>query len=674
MSVKQKYRPDIDGLRAIAVLSVILYHFNKSLVPGGFIGVDVFFVISGYLITRNIWNDMVQKKFSFGQFYLRRIRRIAPAFFAVLMLTLVAGSLLLLPDDMVSLARSGLWGTLSAANVYFWKFLDTSYFAESSDQVPLLHTWSLGVEEQFYLFWPGLLIIASFFRSKRFIALGTATLICIASFICAELTSVSAQKFAYYMLPPRAGELMMGAILAIWIQNSAVVAKDFPAREAFIEALAVAGILLLGLPLALINDDSRFPGLNAFYPCLGTAILIAAGGEGSRVVKALLSPRPLVFIGLISYSLYLWHWPILAFIRYFYGSVTGWPAVAAAVSIPVLSYCSYRFIEKPTRTSDAARMKQVFAMFILPGAVIASTALVMISTGGMRSIIESSSGYSTKLARLQQETAPAYNFYYNCQQSSFNPNILREARCIVGPAALKMKNAEPKILLWGDSEAAHYIGVLGKISKIRGFTFRNATLSSCPPVFGGEYGQGQYKEGCRKFRPYMRDAILSDKYPVVIMSGAWSHYFREPGFEADLVKTLSEIEQRGSRVLLIGEAPYFPRYDRNCELRALRIGGLDCENRQRVPDKLLATADQKLVAISKKFQNVRYVDVRDILCRDGWCSPYLDGHPVYYNPTHLSMVGSWLIGDKLVRKGDLRAWDAGIGIGAGNGTIATLSE
>lgn len=652
------YRADIDGLRALAVLSVLIYHVDRDILPGGFVGVDIFFIISGFLITRNIWSEMLTGRFSFGSFYLKRIRRIAPAYFFMVGVTLVAGVVLLLPTDLLGLAKSALWGAFSASNVYFWLHLDTSYFAASSSEIPLLHTWSLGVEEQFYFIWPTLLILAAKFGHRRSKALMLVLLLCAGSFVWAELTSVSAQKFAYYMLPTRAGELMIGAALAIYGTKKSGVFYELSCSKWWAESLAMSGLLFVAYSLFWINDASDFPGLNAFYPSIGTALLIIAGGAGSRVVKSIFTPRPVVAIGLISYSMYLWHWPVLAFLRYFYGDLDPIRICLALGIIAILSIVSYRFVERPARQWRATGIRQFLMLYAMPliGSVMLS--VLIIGTGGFRSIFNSFHGYREALARVNEYTAPAFDFNYNCQRSKFDSKVLGEARCIVGETPTH-KAAEPSILLWGDSEAAHYIGVMGTLAKNDHFRFRNATLSSCPPIFGGDYGDGFRKVSCDKFRPFMQRAILNSNYGAVVMSGAWSHYFRNEYFKHDVEATIHSLVARKIRVIIVGEAPYLPRYNRECELRALRIGGVDCESRVVQQDRGMAPADAYLAELASSENGVYYLDVRSLLCRDGHCSPYLNGRPVYFNPTHLSMSGSWLIGEKLLQAPhELKQWQA----------------
>lgn len=671
---KTLYRPDIDGLRAIAVLSVVLYHLNKAWVPGGYVGVDIFFVVSGFLITRNIWGEMVAGRFSLANFYLRRIRRIAPAFLVMTVVVLLIGSALLLPDDLLRLAKSALWGAVSLSNLFFWRHLDTSYFADSSDEVPLLHTWSLGVEEQFYFIWPTLLLLALRLPKRRAGVLMMAACICVASFACGELTNTTAQKFSYYMLPARAGELMIGALLALWEQFR-IGSLNGSSRDRWqAEVWAFLGFGLVAYSLYMLNDTSKFPGINAIYPCVGAALLMLAGERDSKIVQWLLTSRPVVFIGLISYSLYLWHWPVLAFIRYFYGSVEAMRAVLAVTSISILSVLSYRYIELPARRWKARPLRQVLALYAIPSAALCFVAIIMVASGGLESLIKSSPSYRYGLARIEKYTAPAYEFPYNCQLSNYDSNILHASRCIIGSAMGANRGREPGMLLWGDSEAAHYIGVLGQFAKLGGFAFRNATYSACPPMFGGDYGVASYKVGCDKFRPLVQAAILSGSFRTVVISGAWSNYARNLEFRQDLERTLSAITAKGIHVVILGEAPYFPNYNRNCELRALRVGGGDCEKRLTMPDVGKAAIDRYLESLASVREGVTYVDARSVICHDGVCSPYVNGRPVYYNSTHLSMEGSWLIGEKLMSSDGYSKWSSVINAAAAAPVAARSPE
>ncbi|MFC3551479.1 acyltransferase family protein [Lysobacter cavernae] len=655
------YRPDIDGLRAVAVLSVVIYHLNKAWMPGGYVGVDIFFVISGYLITRNIWGEMEDNRFSFANFYLRRIRRIAPAFLVMTAVTLAAGALTLLPEDLLALGKSALWGVFSLSNVYFWRYLDTGYFADSADEVPLLHTWSLGVEEQFYFLWPSVLLLASMARSRRAAALSIAAAICVASFAIGEMTNLSAQKFAYYMLPARAGELMVGALLALWMRNPWSHADD--ARRAGAEVLAAAGFGLIAWSLYALDDNSAFPGINAIYPCLGAALLMLAGGMGSRLVGFVLTPRPMVFVGLISYSLYLWHWPILAFLRYFLGEVEGWWIVGAVVAMFALAYASYRWVELPARHWRGGRLKQAIVLYAAPSAVLCAMAGTIWYSGGLRATIESAPGYREGRARLAAYTSPANeSVSYNCIVNEVDEKILDDARCLTGD--LEANEGRPDVLLWGDSLAAAYLGTMSVFAKEERLLVRNATHSACPPVFGEiEYGMPRFHASCSKFRANMQPHILSGSYRVVVISGGWAQYDKDARFREDFRATVVAMTSAGIDVVIIGQMPWMQNYNRECDSRGVRLGLSSCEARMSNRDTGGADIEGWLEGLAQATPRVTYLTPRNVICRSGLCSPYLDGRPVYYDKSHLSMSGSWAVGRHLLVGPERTAWSTAVSRG-----------
>ena len=302
--IHKKYRPDIDGLRAIAVLAVLFYHVRTGAVHGGFVGVDVFFVISGYLITGIIHNDVVAGRFSIRRFYDRRIRRIFPALFAVLFATTVAGAAFLLPSEFATYANSLAATTLFASNIYF--AAHAGYFAPGALNTPLLHTWSLAVEEQFYLLFPIALALAYKYFPKRLRL--TVALCCILSFVVSAYGVAIDPQRTFFSSLARAWELLLGSLLAL---------NAFPqVRSAAVkEAAATLGIVAIVACAIFYSDATPFPGISALIPTAGTALIIWSGVNTVTRVTALLSLRPVVFVGLISYSLYLWHWPMIVFTR-----------------------------------------------------------------------------------------------------------------------------------------------------------------------------------------------------------------------------------------------------------------------------------------------------------------------------------------------------------------------
>ncbi|MGH6862152.1 MAG: acyltransferase family protein, partial [Phyllobacterium sp.] len=563
------YRPDIDGLRAVAVLSVVFYHINNSWVPGGYVGVDIFFVISGFLITRNIWSELQVGEFSLADFYLRRIRRIAPAFLAVTATTLAAGAFLLLPADLLRLSASAVWASLSAANIYYWKHLDTGYFAAASAEEPLLHMWSLGVEEQFYLLWPAVLMLLMLASRRKWVLIAGTTLICMGSFAIAELTNVSAPKFAYYMLPARAGELMMGALLAFYA-GARKEQEGLPSGWWLWlgEVSSVCGLGLIGFSLWWLDDSSLFPGVNAVFPCLGAMLVILSGHMGSRLTGVLLTPRPAVYIGLISYSLYLWHWPILAFIRYFYGEVSLDHAVIALVAMLALSVASYHFVERPARRTRMARSRQVMVMLVIPVSVVALAAGLLVRSDGLKSLIESSGQYTASMDSLNRQTSAANRDAYPCMDSKLSiAATLGSGRCVLG-ARSDGQTISPKVFLWGDSNAGHYVGALEAISEHDGFSFRYVALSTCPALFGpGNFGASYARDRCAAFRESVRRYLLGSKIDTVVLASSWTVHQRIPEFKKALDRTIEELQSTGKRVILLGQVPGFGGYNKDCALR-----------------------------------------------------------------------------------------------------------
>ncbi|GGK13388.1 acyltransferase [Luteimonas terricola] len=627
--------------------AVVIYHINKTWLPGGYVGVDIFFVISGFLITSIIWRQLQDGTFSLADFYLRRIRRIIPVMLVVVAATLLAGAFLLLPDALGRLSLSSIFSVVSAANIYFWRYLDDDYFADASDQEPLLHLWSLGVEEQFYLVWPLLLLLVTVGRKNRIaLAILGAVVIAVASFALAEATNETDPKFSYFMLPARAGELMIGALLALSLRRER--GAGWLQKPLVAEGVGIAGLSAIAYSVFYLDDLSPFPGLNALYPCVGAALVILAGTR-SRLLQWLLANKPMVWIGLISYSLYLWHWPILAFIRYYYGAVAITHAVLAVAAMLVLSFLSYRYVEGPTRRIRWRGKWQVLFLLLLPASLVLVPAAYFVKTDGLKARIESSAGFK----RLEEETAAAFNFDYNCQLSKHVPGILSEPRCLIGSDS--PEEGSPRILLWGDSHASHHIGALDIIGKHAGLQIRNASHSSCPPVFGGDYGYGRYKAGCAAFRPYIREHVLNNEFDVVIFGASWSSYDKVPGFHDDLLATIAEVRATGARVVLLGRVPTLASYNRECDQRWARLGGSTSCSNQNVRNKGLAV-NNYLAGLASQDSDMAYLDVGSAICNADWCPAYLGGHPIYFDRAHLSMRGSWRIGEHLIATGQAKDW------------------
>lgn len=641
------YRPDIDGLRAIAVLSVILFHINKALIPGGFVGVDIFFVISGFLISLNILKDLERGRFSLADFYRRRIKRIAPPMLIVVGLTLIAAQFVLLPEDAEKTAQSGLWSLLSLANVYFWLYQDTSYFAAASSEIPLLHLWSLGIEEQFYIFWP-LILMALYRPSRSKLFFGIAALIGLGSFVLGEILFERAPSFVYYMLPTRAGELLIGGLVAFFVLRN--VGAKVPGK--LVTPMAVVGILLLVLSFFMLSEGQVFPGLRAIQPTLGTALLIFAGHCNNNIVSRLLALRPMVWIGLISYSAYLWHWPLLAFYRYGHREVGPLAGIVIFVLTLFFAWLTYRFVEGPSRRSNASTLQIFLRQFVIPAGALAifSLAAMKLDGYGLRWF---SPDYKKQATALRQETLPAYSYKYVCQRQKLTVADANDPNCIVGADS----NAAPVAILWGDSNAAHYIGMVGAFAKKDGFRVRNIAVGACPPLFGdpAAFVAATRLADCRDSAATAKQAI--GPFKTIVISADWLMYQgRSAQFLDAFFETVSSLEKDGKHIILIGKAPAFPNYDRRCEEKALSYPGLDCPPFTAALRTDVAQVNDQLKAFAARSANVKFFDTAHYLCPKNACSAFdSNGRPGYYDASHLSMPASWKLGEDILQFGGVPA-------------------
>lgn len=632
------YRADIDGLRALAVLAVVIFHLNKQWLPGGFVGVDIFFVISGFLITGIVARQAAAGTFSFVDFYMRRVRRILPAALLATLTTLVFGSIFMLPDDAKALSISAVASTVSAANIYFWKFLDTSYFAASSDTVPLLHMWSLGVEEQFYLVWPTLLL----FTLKlwgRGATMAVALVLAAVSFIYGQLTLASDPTFAYYMLPSRAGELLLGGItffLADAVKESI--------KEVYTQALAMLGALLLAWSLAFIRETEGFPGFISIVPALGAALVLASGSFNSTYVGKILSVKPMVAIGLVSFSLYLWHWPVLAFYRYGFGEPDALGYFICLLAMAGLTLFSYFMVEVPFRS----KRNWKFTLAIPASASLAlALAGLLYMNDGVLSVV-SPSGYQAALASNRSGSDPAAELPYVCQ-NAFKPELFTSPKCLLGDIS-----KAPSAILVGDSNAAHFAGYLNIIALKQGLSMRNVEHSACPP-FPGQRSVRYIKEGYKVSCPSYFAEVLNQiaKYDTVIVGASWPsyHHVDKVAFFDDFDAMLDELGKSGKKIIIALKAPTFNAIDRQCSEKALKIPYLDCGKRTTLPDTGEMRVNQEIIKRIQGRENVSYFGVRDLICDGVSCSAFSGTTQLYYDSGHLSRVGSEALGNLAIQAG-----------------------
>nr|MBA4771137.1 acyltransferase [Sphingobium sp.] len=604
------YRRDIDGLRALAILPVLLFHAHVPGFSGGYVGVDIFFVISGFLITGIIAREVDEGRFSLLRFYERRFRRIVPALSVMMLAVLAAAAWLYLPGDLEGVPRSALAATLFASNLWF--FTDTGYFAGGADVKPLLHTWSLAVEEQYYIGFPILLILIARFAPRwRGAILVAAT---VASFALAAAMQRDTSGFTFYLPPARAWELLAGALLALGIVPSV-------SRRWVREMLALAGLVAIAATVLLYDKDSPFPGLGALPPVLGAAALIHCT-PGTRTGRLLTLP-PLVATGLLSYSLYLWHWPLIVFTEYAtdlpLSGTSRWIVIGASFAC---AYLSWRFVERPFRDSRQVTAKAIFAISGASAASLCGLSLALMAAGGWPTRFS-----AAVLAQMtgKEDFSPARR---QCHDS-----FMRGAKpCVLGAAV------PPDALLWGDSHGVELAYALSLRARNQGRALIERTTSSCPPVLDYEARDPRCAQANRAaFAAIQADPAIRTVY----LSAFWANGdFDAPAFVEKLDRTVRLLCAAGKKVTIIGPVPPQP-FDVPRRLANLAQNGRLSEA-SGVSRAFVDARTRHLRALFDRFrrEGVDIIDPIAALCDARTCAIQRGGKPLYFDSHHLSVSGA----------------------------------
>ncbi|WP_027729906.1 acyltransferase [Variovorax paradoxus] len=493
-----KYRPDIDGLRAVAVLSVLGYHAFPQWIKGGFIGVDIFFVISGFLITTIILGSFEGDGFSYREFYARRVKRIFPALVLVLAATFAFGWWALLPHEWEQLGKHVAAGAGFVSNFAFWS--EAGYFDNAAETKPLLHLWSLAIEEQFYIFWPVLLGLA---WKRKWRVLTVVGAVAALSFLLNVATIHSHREAAFYSPLSRFWELMIGGMLA-YMRLHRPLPKPGWGRH----AQSIAGLVLIGLGLAFIRGGKAFPGFWAILPTLGAFYCIAAGPTGV-LNRYVLASRPMVWVGLISYPLYLWHWPLLVYARIVEGELpsNGLRALMLLAAV-VLAWLTYRFVERGTRRSESSTVISVLVALMVGFVVLGTLAATRYYVG------RHSDPYFNKTA------AAAKDWGY--------PDGLSPIK-VDGEVLQQIGHGKRRVLLFGDSHIEQYGPRAVELNKIAPDTLDSlsfATWGACPPI---PNVVDEKNNLCGERRDGAMRLAISDKFDAVVFGGCWNCYFSETG-------------------------------------------------------------------------------------------------------------------------------------------------
>jgi len=646
-----KHHPFIDGLRAVAILPVILFHFNIGHVTGGYTGVDVFFVISGFLITGLIFDRIKAGHFSLVHFYERRARRILPALFITCLISTAVALWIYMPNDFEQFSRSleGIAGFVS--NFIFARW--TGYFADPGSTKPLLHTWSLAVEEQFYVLFPLLLMaLHKYFRDNAFAMRAAVYIIFAVSFILSIALITGNPDRTFYLLHTRAWELLAGSILALHL-------KEIRLSRFAAEALSVVGAGILLLCFFVYDRNTTFPGMAALPPCLATVFLLWSNISHQTLVKKVLSSRPFVAVGLISYGLYLYHWPVLVFTRYYFDhdpSATG--AVFLVALTFVMATLSYLYVEKPVREGGVLKRKPLFR---LSGAMLAAFGLI--GAAGLHT-----KGFPARFDSQVLQYAMVKEDIKHAPMNCDTPlsQALTEDRICKFGASL---TTHPDFMLWGDSHAGALqdaVAVMAVKNKMSGWAF---VRSGCPSLAGADRADHFASYSCPAMSAAVLDTIRREKIRNVLLVTRWDMYAlgwekggvetaREPfisftlkdgrrlvrkdAFAAALQETIKKLEALGVNVWIVKQVP--PQLvSVPSALAKAQYFGRDSEALKRSYADILnhrSFIDTAFAGVAKSYP-LHFIDPADKFCpqRQG-CLIAANGQPLYMDNSHLSVYGA----------------------------------
>jgi peptidoglycan/LPS O-acetylase OafA/YrhL len=626
-----KYRADVDGLRALAVLPVLFFHADLGF-TGGYVGVDIFFVISGYLITGLLLRDLDAGHFSIVKFWERRVRRIMPALAVVVLASLVAGWFLLLPQGFKELGESAVAQSLLVSNVYFWikSWIGVGYFTPDAEVKPLLHTWSLAVEEQFYLFFPFLLLALK--RLARHSIVPAILLLAGFSFALSVYCSYRYPSANFYLLPTRAWELLIGSFLA-----AISVQQRIPARW-LTESLSWGGLLAILYAVFFYDRETRFPGVSAILPCVGTALVIWTNGHTLNSVGKLLALRPVVFIGLISYSLYLWHWPVLVFAKYWaIDPLSQGQRLLLLLASLILAVISWKFVETPFR--QRVIFKSRSQIFTFAGVTTMASLLAGLA-------IFKSQGVPSRLP------AEALRYVNGERRCVFDHDLSMEQAVAGDFIELGNGDARDKpidLMVWGDSHAMAVMPVIDSLCKeysVRGVA---ATHSATAPLLGYQSSKSDLQDKGIHYNKAVVNFIRNQRVRNVIIVANWGVYTignkESISLSRGLSDTLDTLQATGAKIWIMRQVPKQP-WDVPDALastvwRGQNTGDLGLPLKEHLQE--FQRQSPIFEGISTQYPGVTILDATDLLVTTDLCRVWKDGNALYCDDNHLTTAGAMLL-------------------------------
>ncbi|SMF79483.1 acyltransferase family protein [Candidatus Pelagibacter sp. HIMB1321] len=636
-----KYRSEIDGLRALAVIPVIFYHAGFELFKGGFVGVDVFFVISGYLITSIILDEMRNKEFSLINFYERRARRILPALFFVMLVSIFFAWNWMQPMQMKNFSQSLVAVSIFSSNILFW--LETGYFEEISEEKPLLHTWSLAVEEQYYLFFPILLLFIWKFGRKKIISIFLTILI--TSLFLSEYTSRFYKEANFYLAPFRIWEIFFGSI-------TAVMTKDKIIRDN--NLLSTIGLIAILFSIFFFDETIRFPSFYTLFPVLGSVLIIIFANNNKGFVTKFLRIKLIVGIGLVSYSAYLWQQPIFAFVKIrFLDEPSKFIMFLLSIFTLLIATFSWKYIEKPFRQNKNSPIsKKNFILFSIIG-------IFFFTTLGLYGHFQKGNIVKYQISPTITETIVRSNKQSEC----FGKDFIHKRDdwyCIIGDKTIK-----PSLVVFGDSHALSFLPTIDTSLQQLGESAYFIATHACPPLLNiHSFHDNQSLRNCNKLNERVLNFIKVNDIKNIFLVARWTYYtdggydgndfsyialenkniknkdVSRNAFKVGIEKTLASYKKLGVKLTVITQIPQQKHKALDLYFESLRSG-------DSVQNISLKRSDhdnlQNFVSSIFENKNIDLLDFTDIFCTSEICAVGDELNSLYYDDDHLSLSGSELI-------------------------------
>jgi peptidoglycan/LPS O-acetylase OafA/YrhL len=648
-----EYRPEVDGLRAIAVLMVILCHAQLQYFTGGFVGVDVFFTISGYVVALAIFRDQKQGDFTLINFYGKRLRRLAPSLYLVLSVTIIFCFIFCFPQDTFSVLKNSLLVAVFSSNIYLAK--QTGYFDVGADKQPLLHTWSLSVEEQFYLIFP--LLLLSLRRARVAIVLFILCTIFATSLAWSQHAVTTEILQSYYKLQYRIFEFALGTIIAV-MHHGAI-------RQLWhwllYDLMLVLGIALICYTCVTFNALTSIPGWHALLPCVGAALIIA-GGRNARFSGYILNNSVAVYVGRLSYVLYLWHWPVMFALRRLQLNSAGWMLFSIVLSV-LFAVLTHHFLEQPLRRVRWGNKKSFAILLAAP--VLLMAAMTFAAKNSDNFIKFYPENY-----RINYEDTGHSVFDTERSKKCWSKTVLTDSSdCNVGDTQIPI-NA----VFWGDSHAYHQIEFINQVGRNYGLHIHDLTFTMCPPHEDGPARAGDslyqsYRDSCLIHnRNVMAYILSSQKIKTVVMSAVWQNYQNSntgasvkpsthgyrPGDDY-LGLTLEKLTAAGKNVILLDDIPSAPLGLENCPSNRIYLPNNrveDCTYDAKYAQTQYEGTAKIIGQVERRFPSVKTIHTADVPCSNGRCDTELLNVPMYRNNDngHMGAGGTRIYYQAYLRK------------------------